>query len=1261
MGGGRARKGGSSSGGGGAEEEPPAQAKMSAPGAQPESLVQVNKARKSFPATSETHKTQRRRFYRGGTYGLYLSSNRRKRRNRKAGSDGSGTSLDGEATAPEAGKENSCPPPSMEAPAEESTNEGNSQNGAQAVEDSSGWGQDSSIASSVKSRLRVKRRLMDDHVDVDEVSLCSSSSPPDGPAKKVAPSTSKGGDPACQPDLNSVPLKVVQLPDFNRKWWWKVKEKAPNSCSSVGRTAQCLNRYTALPASGRSQLSSPSPGDHRAALCLRPNLKRSKKAVPHEVSADDFVEADCNSPAVASLADKDIVAAVAGTWDTQADSSSDKEDRLDEVLATGAYSVLMAAAFGVHLPLYWKHGGNWALWDPNSPSRLWPCSCNEPSQPATENQLHCQGLDSLQGKVVGCTQPLESQELKRASVRMPFGAFCDAHDHRLQLHHCCPHCGVFCTQGDFVQCTEGHLWHSQCQQNGDSKESCPHCGRGGIQSVRLEALGNTLFQTSQQTVVTGLFEMDVHNTLAEIVEAQRSAQLERLSGTKTGRTILDSLKIRYHGMRGLKDALLRAVKNAILTETLQAQFLPCPVLYQSSLELQDHTMWTHQNVMRTPRACMRATWPKQVKQEPSFPSFKEEEIQDTSVERPSITPARRKLDQLVRHLWQEASSSSSRPVPQGAAGTSVLLAACRQGDVGRVVQCLSGREIGPADSGALHAAAQGGHLILVHMLVKVGLSVHQSDDQLYTPLMRAVDAGAFNVVEYLLKAGADPFAKGEDGMSCLHLAARFGSLQLCQAFLEAKLPINDQDEGGWTPLVWATEHRRVGVVQLLLSKGADPNLRDSEGNTALHWSAYSGNVKISWMYLERGCDPNARNVRGDTPLHVAARQDNYDVVLLLMNNKARWDIANKLGHTPMECCKDGKVTSYTLLSINQKLGRLVKSKLRVERVLHRDISKGKERHPIECVNGVDDEPAPSDFLYMTENCQTAPVPVDRNIATMQRCKCEDKCTSEKCTCSGISHRCWYDENGILLPEFDLLDPPMLFECNQACTCWNDCRNRVVQKGITCHLQLFRTQEKGWGVRTLQDIPQGAFVCEYVGEMLSDSEADKREADVYLFDLEDRDGETYCLDARHYGNVCRFVNHLCEPNLAPVRVFVEHQDMHFPRMAFFSLRPIARNEELGFDYGEKFWTIKSKMFTCKCGHPNCKYSKERIGKTLKNYKRREKAAAAQAGGNAARASKTAAQAVKDPAQAGGGNPAQAGGGNPAQAGGGNPAQAGGGNP
>ena len=60
----------------------------------------------------------------------------------------------------------------------------------------------------------------------------------------------------------------------------------------------------------------------------------------------------------------------------------------------------------------------------------------------------------------------------------------------------------------------------------------------------------------------------------------------------------------------------------------------------------------------------------------------------------------------------------------------------------------------------------------------------------------------------------------------------------------------------------------------------------------------------------------------------------------------------------------------------------------------------------------------------------------------------------------------------------------------------------------------------------------------------------------------QDGDTYCIDARKYGNVARFINHLCEPNLVPVKVFVEHQDLRFPRICFFSSRDIKPYEEFG---------------------------------------------------------------------------------------------------
>ena len=66
---------------------------------------------------------------------------------------------------------------------------------------------------------------------------------------------------------------------------------------------------------------------------------------------------------------------------------------------------------------------------------------------------------------------------------------------------------------------------------------------------------------------------------------------------------------------------------------------------------------------------------------------------------------------------------------------------------------------------------------------------------------------------------------------------------------------------------------------------------------------------------------------------------------------------------------------------------------------------------------------------------------------------------------------------------------------------------LIYSGITSvirsRLQVFRTNGKGWGVRALRDIPKGSFVCEYVGEIISDSEADRREDDSYLFDLDNK--------------------------------------------------------------------------------------------------------------------------------------------------------------
>ncbi|XP_012884902.1 PREDICTED: histone-lysine N-methyltransferase EHMT1 isoform X3 [Dipodomys ordii] len=490
----------------------------------------------------------------------------------------------------------------------------------------------------------------------------------------------------------------------------------------------------------------------------------------------------------------------------------------------------------------------------------------------------------------------------------------------------------------------------------------------------------------------------------------------------------------------------------------------------------------------------------------------------------------------------------------------------------------------------LHAAAEAGHVDICHMLVQAGANIDTCSEDQRTPLMEAAENNHLDAVKYLIKAGAQVDPKDAEGSTCLHLAAKKGHYDVVQYLLSnGQMDVNCQDDGGWTPMIWATEYKHVELVKLLLSRGSDINIRDNEENICLHWAAFSGCVDIAEILLAAKCDLHAVNIHGDSPLHIAARENRYDCVVLFLSRDSDVTLKNKEGETPLQCASLNSQV-WSALQMSKALQDAAPDKpVAVEKTMSRDIARGYERIPIPCVNAVDSEPCPTNYKYVSQNCVTSPMSIDRNITHLQYCVCVDDCSSSTCMCGQLSMRCWYNKDGRLLPEFNMAEPPLIFECNHACSCWRNCRNRVVQNGLRARLQLYRTQDMGWGVRSLQDIPLGTFVCEYVGELISDTEADVREEDSYLFDLDNKDGEVYCIDARFYGNVSRFINHHCEPNLVPVRVFMSHQDLRFPRIAFFSTRLIQAGEQLGFDYGERFWDIKGKLFSCRCGSPKCRHS------------------------------------------------------------------------
>lgn len=65
-------------------------------------------------------------------------------------------------------------------------------------------------------------------------------------------------------------------------------------------------------------------------------------------------------------------------------------------------------------------------------------------------------------------------------------------------------------------------------------------------------------------------------------------------------------------------------------------------------------------------------------------------------------------------------------------------------------------------------------------------------------------------------------------------------------------------------------------------------------------------------------------------------------------------------------------------------------------------------------------------------------------------------------------------------------------------------NRVVQHSLEMKLQVFKTSNRGWGLRCVNDIPKGAFICIYAGHLLTETMANEGGLDAgdeYFADLD----------------------------------------------------------------------------------------------------------------------------------------------------------------
>lgn len=220
-------------------------------------------------------------------------------------------------------------------------------------------------------------------------------------------------------------------------------------------------------------------------------------------------------------------------------------------------------------------------------------------------------------------------------------------------------------------------------------------------------------------------------------------------------------------------------------------------------------------------------------------------------------------------------------------------------------------------------------------------------------------------------------------------------------------------------------------------------------------------------------------------------------------------------------------------------------------------------------NFVDLELPPMDFVYINECIagEGVTIPSDPVVG----CECTDCFTDHKSCCPNQMNS-WFAYNKLGRLKVSLGTP--IYECNKRCKCGPSCLNRVVQKGRNVGLSIFRTTNgRGWGVKAMENIKKDSLVTEYVGEIITSEEAERRgkiydaQGCTYLFDLDYDKGDQnlYTIDAAKCGNVSHFINHSCDPNLLVFNVWVDCLDPDLPRLALFAAHDIKKGEELTFDY------------------------------------------------------------------------------------------------
>lgn len=259
----------------------------------------------------------------------------------------------------------------------------------------------------------------------------------------------------------------------------------------------------------------------------------------------------------------------------------------------------------------------------------------------------------------------------------------------------------------------------------------------------------------------------------------------------------------------------------------------------------------------------------------------------------------------------------------------------------------------------LHYACCHAHYKVAEILINASATVNVTDYRGWSPLhfvlaRKNIDQKKslyMQVIELLLKSGADPYLKTLSGKTCMSMIAdseirittkfwslyrklndchqdsdkhqlvnkilsveeffefvRAGDTQRLKClttphFLNSRLKSCDDI----TPLHRTAGYNHLEAAKFFIDEGADVNATDRCGRIPLHNAAQYGHVEMIELLVEKGSNINKQDLDGYSPLHVAASNTTFTACLTLLDLGAQDNLKCQAGKIPYDLAESDDV------------------------------------------------------------------------------------------------------------------------------------------------------------------------------------------------------------------------------------------------------------------------------------------------------------------------------------------------------------------